>query len=308
MTRRIALITGLVAVIVMLGVGGFYLRHLGTNQKPATTVWQPRPPATPAPSVALGASLRWPQVYEGDPLWIEVRIDRPRARQLFNQASRRREQKLPPQKDEAPALAIPPETWGSGVTIRLARVDRDGRSTRVFGDDASRFQLKPETEPSPYATVLPILSEVWLLPPALTAAMTPGDYTVEVKWRGDAFVDKALLDANGELAAPTIRYVVRAPANTAEQAEHLERLAYFEARQGNRARARQLGEEALRLDPDGFSPERADTYLLVARIALETNDRAAAERTYRALLAKLPPPRQNDLAVYVTEELARLRQ
>ena len=145
-----------------------------------------------------------------------------------------------------------------------------------------------------------------MLPASVCGGLKPGKYAIEIAWLGGAFVDKSLLDANSQLVAKPLQYEVKAPANAVERAEHLEHLAQYEFMQGNQPRARALGEEALRLDPESFGPERADTYLMVAQAALAMNDKKAAAAAYRALLAKLPPPSQNDLAVYVGEELAKL--
>ena len=131
---------------------------------------------------------------------------------------------------------------------------------------------------------------------AKTAGLRAGHYELTLAWP----------DAAHPLTTGPIRYDVVAPGSGRERAEHLEHLAQYEFLQGRQPRARELAEEALRLDPESFGPERADTYLMVAQAALAMNDKPAAAETYRALLAKLPPPSQNDLAVHVTDELARL--
>jgi len=256
--------------------------------------------------LALAGKLAWQHVYEGDPLWIHAGLTSPRAQQLFNQAARRREKNLPVETGAFEMPDIPPEKWASTITIRVAKVDERGQSVPVFGADANPFRVPRHDEDSPMGERLPILVADWMLPAAVCAGLKPGKYAIEIAWLGATIVDQRLLDANGRLLAEALRFEVTAPANAIERAEHLDHLAQYEFFQGNQARARALGEEALRMDPESFGPERADTYLLVAQAALAMNDRPAAAATYRALLAKLPPPNQNDMAVYVSEALAKL--
>lgn len=292
-----------VAVVAVLGavfVLFVYLRRGETAPGVRTLkAWPARPAPPAAPDLALSGSITWEHVYEGDPLWIRARVDSPRQRQLFNDAADRRVRKLPatPIAFTTPAVSA---QWGTAVTMRIAVVDAGGggRAAPVFDGEATRFLLQARRD-RPFAQLridMPFRVEDWMLPADATAGQRAGHYELTLAWP----------DAAHPLTAGPIRYDVVASVSARQRAEHLEHLAQYEFVQGRLPRARELADEALRLDPDGFDPNRAGTLLLIAQVALQMNDRPAAVAAYRTLLARLPPTSQNDLAVFVTEELARL--
>jgi tetratricopeptide (TPR) repeat protein len=298
--RRTAVVI-VVATIAVLGVvlaSFVYLRRGETAQGGrGVKAWPARPAAAAAPDLALSGSIIWDHVYEGDPLWIRARIDSPRERQLFNEAADRRARRLPATPVAFTMPAVRAE-WGTAVTMRLAVIDAGGRAAPVFDGEAARFLVQARRDrPFPSLDIDELIRvEDWMLPAESTAGLRAGRYELTL----------ASPDATHPLRATPIRYDVVAPGSGRQRAEHLEHLAQYEFLQGRLPRARELAEEALRLDPDGFDPHRADTLLLIAQVALQMNDRPAAVAAYRTLLARLPPASQNDLAVYVTDELARL--
>jgi hypothetical protein len=203
---------------------------------------------------------------------------------------------------------IPPGTWAKTVSIRIIGMNASGKPAPIFSAQANAFRV-PHLQgklASLLATALPVLVEDWMMPAGECGGLKPGKYILEIAWSGSAFVDKGMLDASGQLMAEPVPFEVKKSATAIERAEHLEHLAQYEFLRGNLPQARSLGEEALRLGQESFGPERADTYLMVAHAALAMNDKPAAVAAYRALLAELPPPSQNDMAVYVSEELAKL--
>ena len=292
-----------IAVVVVAVVGAalgsfIYVRHgqtavVGGDVK----AWPSRPAPAAAPDLALSGNISWDHVYEGDPLWIRARIDSPRQRQVFNEAADRRVRRLP---DLATAVTMPTVSvkWGAAVTMRLAFAGAGGSGISVFDGPATPFLVQARRDPaSPTLDVdLGTRAEDWMLPPEATAGLRAGRYQLTAAWP----------DPTHPLTASPIQFEVIAPGSNRQRAEHLEHLARYEFLQGRPPRARELANDALRLDPDSFDPHRADTFLLIAQAALQMNDTPAAITAYRALLARLPPPSQNDLAVYVTDELARL--
>jgi tetratricopeptide (TPR) repeat protein len=295
--RRTAVVI-VVAAIAVFGaaLASFVYWRRGETAQGGLDVaaWPDRPAAAVAPDLALSGNISWDQVYEGDPLWIRARIDSPRQRQLFNEAADRRVQSLPatPATFTMPAVDV---QWGTVVTMRLAVVDAGGRAAPVFDGPATQFRIQARRA-VPFAIDMPMRVEDWMLPAQATAGLRAGHYELTIAWP----------DAARPLTAAPIPYDVIAPGSNRQRAEHLEHLAQYEFLQGRQPRARALAEQALRLDPDGFDPHRADTLLLLAQIALQMNDTPAAVAAYRILQAGLPPPSENDLAVYVTQELARL--
>jgi tetratricopeptide (TPR) repeat protein len=293
--------TAVVIAVVTIAVLGvvlaliMYLRSSDTAQGRSTLkAWPARPAPAAAPDLALSGDVSWDRVYEGDPLWIRARIDSPRQRQLFNDAADRRARKLPPLASAFTRPAVSTQ-WGAVVTMRLAIAGAGGRTAPVFDGAATRFRVQARRD-RPFVIDQPMRVEDWMLPAEATAGLRAGRYELLLAWP----------DAAHPLTAEPIQYDVIAPGSNRQRAEHLEHLAQYESLQGRQPRARELAEQALQLDPERFDPQRADTLLLLAQVALQMNDTPAAVTAYRALLARLPPASQDDLAVYVTQELARL--
>ena len=289
-----------VAAIAVLGAAfaSFVYLRRGVLAPGARSVkaWPVRPAPAAAPDLALSGNISWDHVYEGDPLWIRARIDSPRQRQLFNEAADRRVRKLPasPVAFTMPAVSAP---WGTAVTMRIAVVGAGGRAAPVFDGAATQFRIQARQD-RPFAIEMPMRVVDWMIPAEATAGLRAGQYELTLAWP----------DTAHPLTATPIPFDVIAPGSARQRAQHLEHLAQYEFLQGRQPRGRELAEEALRLDPDGFDPHRAQTLLLLAQAALQMTDTPAAVAAYRTLLARLPPPSANDLAVYVTEELARLNR
>lgn len=291
-----AIVIGVVTIAILgVALASFlYLRRGETAQGGRNVkAWPARPAPKAAPDLALSGGISWDHVYEGDPLWIRARIDSPRQRQLFNEAADRRARNLPPQAAAFIMPAVSPQ-WGTAVTMRLT-IASGGRTAPVFDGAATRFRVQARRD-FPFVIDGLVRAEDWMLPAEATAGLRTGRYELTLAWP----------DAAHPLTAGPIQYDVIAPRSAPQRAEHLEHLAQYESVQGRQPRARELAEQALQLDPERFDPQRADTLLLIARVALQMNDRPAAIAAYRTLLDRLPPASQDDIAVYVTQELARL--
>ncbi len=239
-----------------------------------------------APALALALELPWEPVYAGDPLRVVVQLSSPRAMDaLYAQyLALEAGQPTPALAFASPAVAA---DWAQGVTLALYRLEAGGTRTPVLapGDWAGYRRRPEESEDVAFGPSLAWAQE-WLVP-AEAAGLEAGDYVLEAAWDGRGLADGALLGADGALQAQALSVTVQAPENW-DQATHLGRLANVAFLQGDNARARTLGQEALDTGLDDGSPERLNLYFLVAAACFGQQDYQAAIATYKRVIARVP--------------------
>lgn len=268
-----------------------------------------RPPGSstaPAPVLALHVMLPHGIVYEGNSLPLRIQLMSPLGRREAHLAARAREEGKAASRPLHHYLDGIPVDWPDRLMLTLVRVQPDGRRETVVAPGAWRqWRVTPQDAASTILRIGDPFGE-WRLP-IEAVQLAPGGYVLKAQWDGTDTVDAAWLDADGLLRAPEVALQVRAAGSAAERAEHAQRRAQADFQAGRYRQAREQGQEALRLDPEGvLDPERIATYLTIARAALALDDAASAAETYRTLLRQLPPPEVSDLAVAVERWLARI--
>jgi len=184
-------------------------------------------------------------------------------------------QPTPPADSAAPAI---PADWAQGVTLTLECLEAGGARRAVLaGDDwAPHLRQKDADLPTPG---LLVWSQEWLVP-ADVAQLQEGEYVLTALWNGEGH--------DGAVEAAEVRFAAGTPANEAEKAVNAGRLAYCAYAGGDYAEAYTRGLEALDTGVEDFSPERFDTYFLVAGAAFGLKDYEAAIATYERIIALAP--------------------
>jgi hypothetical protein len=268
-----------------------------------------RPPgSSPAPAPALALHVRLPHsiVYEGNPLPLHIRLMSPLGRREAHLAARAREEGKAVSRPLHHYLDGIPVDWPDRLMLTLVRVQPDGRRETVVAPGAWRqWRATPQDAASTILRIGDPFVE-WRVP-IEAVQLAPGRYVLKAQWDGTDAVDAAWLDADGLLRAPEVALQVRAAGSATERAKHAQRRAQEDFQAGRYRQAREQGQEALRLDPEGvLDPERIETYLTIARAALAVGDADSAAEAYRMLLRRLPPPEGSDLTVAVEQWLARI--
>jgi tetratricopeptide (TPR) repeat protein len=244
-----------------------------------TTARSATPPATPAgealPALALAAELPWEPVYAGDPLRVVVRLSNPRAMDALSAQylAAEVEQPTPVAGSDAPII---PADWAQGVTLTLERLEAGGARTAVLTGDDWAPHLRQREMDLPQAGLV-VWREEWLVP-ADAAQLEEGEYALSVLWDGP----------DGAIEAAEVRFAASAPANDVEAAVTASRLANAAYARGDYAEALARGQEALDMGVEDFSPERFDTYFLVAGAAFGLKDYERAIATYERIIALAP--------------------
>lgn len=256
-------------------------------------------------ALAIGAGIRWPQVYAGDPLLVQVRIWSPKERQELYKGALKAEQgqKLGPAAYEPPKVA---DDWASSVELNLFKVDKAGKRATVLPAQTWGSSLvKPKTGISLAGLGLANRSARWIVP-SDDAKLTEGRYVLTVSWKGGS--DAALPPGRDRLSGKELVFEVKSAAADSEKAGHLGRLAYCEFIAGRYEQARANGRQALVLDPDSLLPERIETWFIVANASTSLKDFKAAKETLKALMGKLPPPESSDIALAAQQALDALEE
>ncbi len=236
-------------------------------------------PESPPPALDLSVELPGDEFYGGDPLPITVRLVSPRARR---QAYRRLAQG-PGDSAAAPAVEWPKcsPRWPEAMSLSLFAIQTDGRRQPAGVKLDWPSLLVPDDGPVGIGNP----SRVWMIP--AEADLPPGRYVLQAAWNGKDLADASSLPADGTLRRELEFELVE--AKTAPQrALHLERLAAVLYGRREFAKARDLGRQAIKLDPATFDNQRLATWLMVADCSVGLNDLEAAIAEYKELLGRLP--------------------
>jgi len=273
----------------------FWLLALGTG-----TAFLMTPPAWAengaAPSLELRAELTWETPYAGDPLRVRVFLRSPRGQdEAYDQLLQIERGEAPP-ANGFPANTRVPEGWDERVTLRLSRLEAGGSQTEVLAPGPWAEFLRPQVGRVP-SGLMPTLvrSREWLVP-AEVAHLTPGDYLLEVNWRGQDLAPPDQLPADGLLPAAPVRFTVVEPGGATPQAEHLGRLAFTAYMRKQNSEARRRAEESIAMDPLNRQRDRLETRFIVANSAMNLSDALGAAAAYEQVLQLLGPEAGGEIA------------
>jgi hypothetical protein len=228
-----------------------------------------------APDFRLQARLGWDPVYSSDPLRIIIQLSEAAYQQqteLF----------LAGVLATMPTNNLHPEltaNWTDRLTW-FNLVNADTWQPVLSGTNAWKpFLMTASNHLSFLDAQLPVRTCEFLVP-GTNITLAPGRYRLSVAWNGDTSGDP--FSVNGIAWAPDLVFTVINPISAVEQANHLGRMAWEADAHGRQEEAWSLGRQALALDGSAASPERSDTYALVAGIAFEKKDYGAAYDTVAA--------------------------
>jgi len=245
---------------------------------PAAAALAPTP-ELPPPALALSVELSGDEFYGSDPLPITVRLVSPKARrQAYRQLAQG-----PGDSAAASAVEWPKcsPQWPGAMSFALFAIQADGQRQPAGATLDWPRQLVPDDEPVGIGNP----SRVWMIP--AEAELPPGRYVLQVTWNGKDLADASSLPADGTLRRELEFELVE--AKTAPQrALHLERVAGVLYGQHDFAKARDLGRQAIKLDPATFDNQRLATWMMVADCSVGLNDLEAAIGEYKELLGQLP--------------------
>jgi len=253
----------------------------------------PSLPPIAAPSLELSCSLDWPQLYEGDPMTVVVRLQAAQARQALSLRLAGVTNLPPAFSHPIPILAA---DWPDGLTLNLERVETNGQRRVILGSNDWAGLLVPGQNDALSSRLgLPSFTRQWFVPVSLSQ-LAPGAYELSLAWNGRGLSASDALALPLPLTAPVTAFTVVAPTNATAQATHLGRLAVQAYLAGQLDSARSLGEAALSLQGASLSGiEPINTRLLVADIASQQHDYHAAYLALGDLLRQWPNPGLNEL-------------
>jgi tetratricopeptide (TPR) repeat protein len=231
-------------------------------------------PEVPPPALALSIELSGDEFYGSDPLPITVRLVSPKARR---QSYRQLAQGPGDSAVEWPKCS---PQWPGAMSFILFAIQADGQRQPAGATLDWPKLLVPDDEPVGIGNP----SRVWMIP--AEADLPPGRYVLQAAWNGRDLADASSLPADGTLRGELEFELVE--AKTAPQrALHLERLAGVLYARLDFAKARDLGRQAINLDPATFDNQRLATWMMVADCSVGLNDLEAAIGEYKELLGRL---------------------
>lgn len=258
-------------------------------------------------ALAFTLRLPWPQIYSGDPLYLQGSIESPHAiAEEFKQLYLLEQGTTPP-----PASFTPPAIaadWYTSVKLTLYRLNSKGVKEQIMTGDWKEYLI---SDPAGELLSSPDASSPvdWLIA-AESVRLTEGRYQLEGIWNGKNRVEPALLDSKGMLKTESIVFTVITPTSAMENGIHLQHLAEAAYLSKQYESAIKYGQEAIARLGNLIRPETAELYFTVSNAQIYLKNYTGAISTLEELLGRLPD-QDNEMGFIIKQRintLAKLQQ